>query len=56
MAGEAMPGAPTSNGGNDLSSREVLVGEIVASEPAPGRTSNGGSDASGEGRDTPPTS
>jgi hypothetical protein len=55
MAGEALSGGgSTSNGGSDAGGREVLVGEIIASEPAGGRTSNGSSEVSGEGRDNPP--
>jgi hypothetical protein len=53
MGGEALGGSATSNGGSDAAGREVLVGEIVTSDP-PGRAANGGSDSPGEGRDTPP--
>jgi hypothetical protein len=54
MGGEAMQGgSAASNGGSDSAGREVLVGEIVASEPVGGRASNGSSEASGDGRDNP---
>jgi hypothetical protein len=53
MGGEALGSSAASNGGSDASGREVLVGEIVTSDP-PGRASNGGNDSPGESRDTPP--
>jgi hypothetical protein len=53
MAGDGLGGTATSNGGSEASSREVLVGEIVTSDP-PGRAANGGGDGPSEDRDTPP--
>ena len=50
-------GSAASNGGSDSSSREVLVGEIVAGDAVTSRPTNGGGgsgDQAGEGRDTPP--